>query len=387
MIERDPVGAVGTGVAASAQPGPGRGRVDGLTVLRGIAIALVLLRHAAPDVFGGAGVVGVTVFFALSGWLITGVLLADLDRCGRVYYRRFYFHRILRLYPALLLLVVGLVLVGTLADPLDEGPAWRWAVAVALTYTADLPLGLPVSTASTHLWTLAVEEQFYLLWPFLLVLASRRALRRGVLVAVLLCWAAAVATVVAAGDVVVRAYFLPTSWFVALAVGGLARTLDPARLSSALRHRTVLGATVVVLAGTCLVPDLNANRLTYLLGGPVIAVCTVVLVVAALPHQRVRSLPARALVGLGTVSYATYLWNWPLVTWAGALLPDQPTVLVGAGAAVASVGVATVSWYALERPVGRARARWGRGSTSAPAACTPDLGSISAPSPSRRRRR
>jgi peptidoglycan/LPS O-acetylase OafA/YrhL len=373
------------GARTSTSPLVSTARVEGLTVLRGVAIGLVLLRHAAPETFGGAGIVGVTIFFALSGWLITGLLLADLGRTGRVDYRRFYLDRVLRLYPALLLFVAVLALVGIVWDPLGQGPTWRWAVPVALTYTADLPLGIWVGTASTHLWTLAVEEQFYLVWPFLLTSAfRRRLLRRGVLVAVLLCWAAAAVSVLAAGDDVVRAYPLPTSWFVALAVGGLARTVDLDRLRRLLDRRAVLAVAVVVLAGACLLPDLKANPLTYLLGGPVIAAGTVVLVVAALPHQRVRSLPARALVGLGTISYAAYLWNWALATWADAAFDGRAAHLA---VTPATVVVAAFSWYALERPVLRARDRRRRAAVRTP---LPGRGhgaaAISAASPSPRPR-
>ena len=93
-----------TTTLAAISPHPAR--IDGLTVLRGVAIGLVVLRHAAPDVFGGAGIVGVTIFFALSGWLISGILLGEVERTGRVDLRRFYLNRVFRLYPALIAFVV-----------------------------------------------------------------------------------------------------------------------------------------------------------------------------------------------------------------------------------------------------------------------------------------
>ncbi|WP_328295179.1 acyltransferase [Kineococcus sp. NBC_00420] len=338
-------------------------RIDGLTVLRGVAIGLVVLRHAAPDVFGGAGIVGVTIFFALSGWLISGILLGEVERTGRVDFRRFYLNRVFRLYPALIAFVVVLALVGVLADPLEQGPTWRYAVPVALTYVADLPLGVWVGSASTHLWTLSVEEQFYLVWPLLIVLALRgRHLRRTLGIAVLLCWLAAVLTVVVVGHDTVAAYSLPTSWFVALAIGGFARALGRDRLTALLGGRPALAGAVVVLALLCVGPELKGNPLTYLLGGPVIAVAAVVLVLAALRVDTVRvdtvrGVPGRLLLGLGTISYAVYLWNYAIVVWAEAVFADRPTLLVTVGATAVSLGVATASWFLLERPVVRARRR------------------------------
>ena len=336
-------------------------RIDGLTVLRGVAIGLVVLRHAAPDVFGGAGIVGVTIFFALSGWLISGILLGEVERSGRVDFRRFYLNRVFRLYPALIVFVAVLALVGVLRDPLGQGPTWRYAVPVALTYVADLPLGVWVGSASTHLWTLSVEEQFYLVWPLLVVLAFRRRhLRRTLGIAVLLCWLAAVLTVVVVGVTgrgTVAAYSLPTSWFVALAIGGLARAVDRDRLVARLGRAPVVAAAVVVLALLCVGPELKGNPLTYLVGGPVIAVAAVVLVLAALRVDTVRGVPGRLLLGLGTISYAVYLWNYAIVVWAEALFADRPALLVRAGASAVSLGVATASWFLVERPVVRARRR------------------------------
>ena len=88
-----------------------RGRIVGLDVLRGVAILLVMLRHAWPEVFGGGGITGVTLFFALSGYLITGVLLRSRDEAGRMALRSFYLRRVARLYPALVLMLAVLTVV------------------------------------------------------------------------------------------------------------------------------------------------------------------------------------------------------------------------------------------------------------------------------------
>ena len=93
------------------------GRIAGLDLIRGLAIALVLLRHAWPSTFAGGGIVGVVMFFALSGYLITGLLLSDIRRLGRVRYVRFYRNRALRLVPALVLMLGALDVVTLDLDP------------------------------------------------------------------------------------------------------------------------------------------------------------------------------------------------------------------------------------------------------------------------------
>jgi peptidoglycan/LPS O-acetylase OafA/YrhL len=150
---------------AAAPASPERGRILGLDVLRGVAVALVMLRHAWPDRFGGAGIAGVVIFFALSGYLITGLLRSDLSRRGRIRYGRFYRNRALRLLPALFVLVAVFTLVEAVWNPLrDRALLWH-TVVVSLTYVMDLPGHWAVSDGMTHLWSLATEEQERSRWP------------------------------------------------------------------------------------------------------------------------------------------------------------------------------------------------------------------------------
>src|SRR6476661_159015 len=122
----------------------GSRRMPGLDVLRGLAILLVLMRHGLPEVFGNAGIVGVVVFFALSGYLITGVLTADHARTGTVSFLEFYRRRALRLFPPLLLLLLVFSVVELVTDRLHD----RWylpkTLVTALSYTSDLRI-LPIS--------------------------------------------------------------------------------------------------------------------------------------------------------------------------------------------------------------------------------------------------
>ncbi len=311
---------------------PGSERVAGLDLLRGIAVGLVLLRHAVPDVAPGAGVVGVVMFFALSGYLITGVL----ER--RPPLRDFYLRRARRLVPPLLVLVAGVVLVTLVADPLGDRDELGWTVLWALTWTGNLPFG-HASDATFHLWTLATEEQFYLLWPAALLLLGRG---WALLVAAAVTALACLATTWWLAEDPDLAYSLPTSWAGCFVIGAAVRLYGD-RLAPRLPSWTA-PAALAALAVLSVIP-LRGHALTYLAGGPAIAALTGVLILACRSRVTVTG-PLRALVALGTVSYAAYLWNYPLSLW----LPPLPAVLL-------TLVAAALSWRYVEAPLQR---RWAR---------------------------
>ncbi|WP_206051699.1 acyltransferase family protein [Nocardioides ferulae] len=327
-----------------------RPRVEGIDLLRGVAVALVMLRHALPSGFPGAGVVGVVMFFSLSGYLITGVLVDELDRDGRVDLRRFYLRRAQRLVPALLALVAGVVLVTLLLDPLGDRDQLAKTVLVALTWTADLPFG-HASDATFHLWTLALEEQFYLVWPTVLVLAfARRRLGTALTLSAALCLLACLATVWWLREDPDLAYSLPTVWAGCFVVGGAAR-LHGGRLGE--RLTVPAWAAPVALAGLAVlsVVPLRGHALTYLAGGPAIAVLTAAALLAWRTWTTVTHPALRAVVWLGTVSYAAYLWNYPLTLWLRPYVDHA-----GPLAALLTLVAAALSWRLVEAPV----QRWAR---------------------------
>ncbi|MCM4080137.1 acyltransferase family protein [Paractinoplanes hotanensis] len=323
-------------------------RSDGLDLLRGIAVALVILRHTWPGVFTGAGVTGVVMFFALSGYLITGVLERDLARHGRVRLRRFYLRRARRLVPALVVLVTAVAVVTIVVDPFGDRALLHRTVLAALTFTGDLPFGHG-SDATFHLWTLAVEEQFYLLWPVLVAVAWRRGSLTRLLVAAtivaLLTCALTVAWLHTAPD---AAYSLPTTW-AACFLSGSAVRIHQARLCVPGWAPAVALAALAVLS---MLP-LRGHVLTYLLGGPVIAALTGALVLHWRRWTSVHHTALRPLVWLGTVSYGAYLWNYPLTLLLRPLGGPVAAILAISGTILA----AALSWHLVERPVMRLRRR------------------------------
>jgi len=316
-----------------------RPALDGV---RGIAVALVVSFHLWDwPRMGGA--LGVQVFFVLSGFLITTLLLEEHERTGRVGLRAFYVRRALRLFP---LLYVALAITAVVVIVAATDVRWYLhSIAAAALYVGNLYGNVArthneLAPAVGHLWSLAVEEQFYLVWPIVLVAVLRFAPRR-LLPLVAIGAAGAIvlrAVLVRAGETV---WTLPTTYADALLAGCLIAVLR--------RHRgemPALGAVAAVaLLASCVVPSVALERgagLLYLWPTAV----GVVLVVAGVAD--VGWLRQRWLVELGGISYGLYVVH-PL--FAHALRPflgDWPTWAAGVVIAVTSVVIAVLSRRTLE---------------------------------------
>lgn len=330
-------------------------RIEGLDLLRGLAILLVLIRHSWPEFLGGGGLVGVVIFFTLSGYLITGLLLSDIRKYGQVRYGRFYRNRAIRLLPALLFLLIGFVVAEGIINVSGTRDSVLRSILVSVTYTMNIPGFDHGSPNLSHLWTLANEEQFYLLWPLVLAIGIRyRKLRGAVIVTAVLLLAALFGSVAIAGSEVERLYSLPTTWTISMVVGAAAQ-IGQQRINGWLRgSRRGVGAAIgiVGLLALSLIPDVKSSIPFYLGGGVVIGVLTV-LVIWWLRDIPVVSLGAKPLLWLGTVSYAAYLWNYPITWW----LRDGDVEFAAPLAVVLTLFMAAVSWFAVERPANRLKAR------------------------------
>ena len=357
-----------------------RQRMGGLDVLRGAAVGAVLLGHSWPGIFQGAGIVGVIVFFVLSGYLITGVLMRDLERHRKVRYGRFYAHRAFRLLPALIAFLGVYAIVELTADVLGDRSKGiiGYTLLAGLGYLKDLPLPFDVSMAIGPLWTLAVEEQFYLIWPALLVLALRKN-RQGRLVG----WAAAVVVALMAGTVLAMlilapqlhslVYALPTTWGLGLIIGSALR-LYRVRTSSwfsGRRHRraALLGGSAV-LAALVFFPKANESPVFFFLGGPLAMVAAAVLVALAASRTEVMPRWTRPLQLLGMVSYAAYLWNYIVILWLNDGSTADLPPLVAVLAIVLTLLIAVLSWHTVER-LGRIGRNWFDSRQARPSAPVP----------------
>ncbi|HVW19084.1 MAG TPA: acyltransferase [Solirubrobacteraceae bacterium] len=345
-----------------------RPTLDGL---RAVGIALVVLVHYCGV---AGGYLGVDLFFVLSGFLITTLLLEERDGFGSVSLSRFYRRRALRLVPALAVLLgfyVALIVVGVVSDHhfVDESVVWR-QVAYGATYTMNLGLiwdSLPAQDLK-HLWSLAMEEQFYLVWPAVLVAlgaGTGRVRRAGPLVA------AAVVAVVAVRTALAPAH--PTT----LDAGSVTRfdsILVGCVAAFARRHapgwtrRAGTPATAAVAAAAMAVLVVVA-RPSAPYDGLLTAfdVAAAVCLLGVLDGQGplARGLALRPVVFVGQISYALYLWHRPAIIFAGrAHLMDRLGVVPGKLVALAaSVAVATLSYRLVERRFLRRKRRLARASS------------------------
>jgi len=344
---------------------PGRGFRRDVQGLRALAVGLVLAYHAGLPVPGGY--VGVDVFFVVSGFLITGLVADEVARTGRLRLGRFYARRARRLLPAAALTLVAVV-VATLAwlpvtrwrevagDVLATSLyAVNWRLADrSVDYLAQDAAASPVQ----HFWSLAVEEQFYVVWPVLvvgLVALARlrgRAVSRRTLVAGVVAVAAASLTWsvwFTAADPS-RAYFVTTTRAWELAAGALLALV--AHRVARLPGRVLAGAgwaglTLVVLAAATLEAGTPFPGVAAAL--PVAG--TVLVLAAGLSGPGLRPLTARVLQPVGAASYSLYLWHWPAVVVATALAGGEPSTRDLVLAVAVSVVPAVASYRLVERPL------------------------------------
>ncbi|MFE2589670.1 acyltransferase family protein [Streptomyces anthocyanicus] len=365
--------------APSPVPRPSRRHIAPLDGLRGVAVLGVLFFHAGH--FDG-GFLGVDLFFVLSGFLITGLLLTEARaRDGRIDLLAFWGRRARRLLPALAVVLAGtLLLVWALGPPnllryaLDDGP-WVAANLANWHFVADR-VGYWDSAGTrvfSHLWSIAVEEQFYVVWPLVLCLTARgRGGGRRV---------AAVAAAGAAASLVLmvvlttpadttRVYEGTDTRAFSLLLGALAATEPAARLVSRLGERAAGRWSLVLAAGIgayWITAD-GQNSPSLFRGGLFLHALAAALLIACLARSprtpAGRFLAAAPLRRLGTVSYSLYLWHWPVYL----LLSEERLGLEGAPRTAVllavSVALAVLSKVLVEDPV-RFRARWAKGRTGA----------------------
>jgi peptidoglycan/LPS O-acetylase OafA/YrhL len=333
--------------------------IDGL---RAVAISLVLLFHAFPKLCPG-GFVGVDIFFVISGYLITGLILRDVDR-GRFSLMDFYARRFRRIVPALAVVLAVVLAVGCRVLLPNELVSLGVQVAAAATFTLNFVLlrqvGYFDAAASAkpllHLWSLAVEEQYYVLWPPLLVLVARLKRRRG--------WLFGALFVLSFGAMLwsrrpFQAFYMLPFRFWELLLGASLTLAEQHRRRLALlvpaRLRAIMPAcggvlTLMLIGGTALLlgPGQKwpgAVTLLPTLGAALLIGCGP----GSWLNRRV--LGNRVAVAIGLISYPLYLWHWPLLSFARLIDGQQPPVWVRAGVLAASVVLAWLTWVLIERPV------------------------------------
>lgn len=329
-----------------------RADIDGL---RAIAIIPVVLFHAFPLIFTG-GFIGVDMFFVISGYLITQIISHDLD-AGQFSFTEFYTRRIRRIFPALIAMLLGVSLMGwTFLLPHEFVQLGRHILATAGFFENFLLLrevGYFDKVAETkpllHIWSLAVEEQFYLAWPLLLVLA--RSIRLNFFWLAIIIWIGSFAVnLTITGTGVGKAFFLPwtrawelmTGAVLALAPGGFSVPGRARKIGSHLGW-VFLTAAFLLIDKTRVFPGIWATLPTFGTG----------LLIAAGPsgwlNRHVLARPT--LVLMGKISYPLYLWHWPLFSCLYILYGKDSETGLRVLLAFTSVVLAVMTYVWVEKPI------------------------------------
>jgi peptidoglycan/LPS O-acetylase OafA/YrhL len=326
---------------------PYRPDIDGL---RAVAVLAVVAYHAWPRALGG-GFVGVDVFFVISGFLITRILLApDFS------FASFYARRVRRIFPALLIVLAATAAIGATFLPPDNLRNLLVHTIGGGLFVANIVSyhdvgyfnGVAELKPLVHLWSLGVEEQFYLLWPVLVWLAVRK---KVLAPAIAIVAVASLALFLWWSERDPRAafYLSPARFWELLAGAMLVRTAVPERWrgAAAATGLALIAASAVLLSAETELPGM-------LMLVPVAGACLVVASPGA--HRAGRLLASRAAVAIGLISYPLYLWHWPLLSLLRNFDRAPSTAAICATVALAFV-LAALTWRTVERPLVALRLR------------------------------
>lgn len=346
-------GLAGNGSGVSAHPAY-RPDIDGL---RAVAVLSVVIFHAFPDVLPG-GFVGVDVFFVISGYLISLILLGRLAATGRPGIADFYRRRIRRIFPSLLLVLSACLLFGWYALFPEEFRQLGKHTAAGAAFIANFALlgesgyfdAAAESKVFLHLWSLGIEEQFYIAWPLLLWLAVRFRVGIAAVIGLLLLASFAWCMVVREVDAA-AAFYGPLSRAWELAAGALL-----AHASRRGMMPSVAIADFLSIAGlSLLVASLLLVQGDGRWPGPLALLPvtgTVLLILAGMRASINQSLLANPVaVWFGLISFPLYLWHWPLLTFSRVIEGGLPAVGTRILVVLVAVLLAWMTWRLVERPL------------------------------------
>lgn len=336
--------------------------IDGL---RAVAVLAVIAYHAFPHRFMG-GFVGVDIFFVISGYLISGILMNKAS-AGGINFGDFYQRRINRIFPSLALILFSCLGIGWISLFSNEFHQLGADVSSSATFSANFSLlgqaGYFDRSADTkpllHLWSLAIEEQFYVLWP-LCIWAIGRFGRRWTLWLGAFSVLSFVCNVFVAAHSPVADFYSPLTRFWELSLGGVLAAFQLEHVSS---QRTLIQQRVLSIAGMAalaialfFISSDSYPGVKALL--PVIGAIALIAAGAAAPVNRI-ILANRAMRWIGAISYPLYLWHWPLLSYARILEGQTPVIALRGGAICAAFILAVITHYLIENPL-RSRANSSR---------------------------
>lgn len=350
--------------------------IDGL---RAVAVIAVVIFHAFPNWLKG-GFIGVDVFFVLSGYLVSGIIWEDLYK-GTFSFTQFYSRRIRRIYPALLLVLIVAYFLGWFALFADEYKELSKHIASGVTCISNFVLwseaGYFDKAGDTklmlHLWSLGVEEQFYILWPLLSWLAYKNRLHSSILLLLFLV-VSFFLNIKAADSEVIADFFSPQTRFWELLSGSLIAwfEVNKQRLYDFLDQRKkqmtnnvdrgkyesklAIFANSASIIGFCLLAFSFlkiGNGVVFPGKWALIPVLGTVLIICSGSRAWINRilLSNRVLVWFGLISYPLYLWHWPLLTFARIVESEVPSKTIRVGAVLLSIGLSWLTFHFVEKPI------------------------------------
>ncbi len=369
-------------VPSAPQRMPHYPALDGL---RGLAVVAVLLFHSGFT-WARGGFLGVSTFFTLSGFLITGLLIFERRSTGRIDLRRFWARRMRRLLPAVFAAVALSALYGAFVSDADQLARLRGDGFAALGYVANWRFVFSGQAYSDlfaapspllHMWSLAIEEQFYLVFPLLVagvMWMGRRPLAALAVTLAALAGASLIASVLLADGGIDRVYYGTDTRAAEILLGALLAVGVARRggLPVAGRRRGVVSAAgAIAIAATVVAWAVVGHESAWLYRGGfgAYALVTVVLIGAALgpgPVRRVLSVgPLRAV---GSISYGLYLYHWPVFLWLSPGRTGLEPATLFAARIVVTFALALASYHLLEMPIRNGGLTWPRAHIVTPVA-------------------
>jgi peptidoglycan/LPS O-acetylase OafA/YrhL len=329
--------------------------IDGL---RAVAVVSVIIYHAFPSALPG-GFAGVDVFFVISGYLITGILLRSIAS-DTFSISDFYARRIRRIFPALAVVLAASFLIGWFVLPPREFMQLGKHILAGAGFVSNLVFWNEAGYFDTeaiekpllHLWSLGIEEQFYIVWPLIIWFVNRR--RLSVFWTIIgLSSCSFLLNLLLTSSAPVSAFYSPLSRAWELGMGGLVACVAAKGLKIERPKATalsILGLSMIV--ATFFVIDSASRFPGWLAALPVLGTCLVIVAgMQAAPNHAV--LAKRVPCSIGLISYPLYLWHWTLISFAWIVLDRQPTIFEMLTLVAVSFVLATLTYTMIERPIRR----------------------------------
>ena len=336
-----------------------RSDIDGL---RAIAVLLVIFFHAFPDKIK-SGFIGVDIFFVISGFLISTIIFEDISD-NKFSYIQFYERRIRRIFPSLCIVLLSCLIFGWIALLTFEYTHLGLHVAAGSVFSSNILLWsesgyFDIDSASKpllHLWSLGIEEQFYLVWPCILILLSGFKKRCFFLLLLIIAFSSFALNIGLLAKYPITTFFMPFTRFWELVIGSIVAALmffykhELNGINQSFKNLCSIFGLCLLLAGIILIDD----KLPFPGFWALLPVLSASLLILAGPHSTInqKALSHPVLVSIGLISYPLYLWHWPILSFKSIIEGGQTSSIKFRLFAIAlSILLAWLTYQFIEKPI------------------------------------